>query len=141
MRTATCWTMALMVVVLAGPAPASAQSPTLAGTWQVTQDPGGENFRLATVFAEGGSAHYTDQQNNAGFGVWRKTSGANFAVTFEEFSGGQRLQFRATIQLGGANSFVGTVSVYVLSLDGQTVESFLGSTTLAGTRMVVVPEL
>jgi hypothetical protein len=113
----------------------------------MTQAPGTEDFFILMDFSEGGAARYTDQGLSSGIGVWAKTSGSNFAATFEEFvdsdsdgSVDARLRFRATIQLASANALEGTVTAELVSLDGSTVVFVLGHTTIIGTRMVVIPE-
>jgi hypothetical protein len=130
----------LLLAAVASSAPGSAQGPTLAGTWRVTQALGTQQFLLVMDFSDGGASHYTDQTNSAGVGVWRKNTGGNFSATFEEFAGNQRLQFRATIQLVNANSFMGTVTGTRFDITGTQVLGTFPQTTLDGTRMFVIPE-
>ncbi len=136
----------VLLVALGSFVPGEAQGTSLAGTWRVTQSAGGQSFFLLMDFSTGGAAHYTDQGNSSGVGVWRKDSGANHTATFEEFADCDnngttdcRLRFRAAIQLSGGSGFVGTVVADILSLDGTQVQGSFGSASLIGTRMVVVP--
>lgn len=139
--------VAVLLVVTVFSVPGAAQAPSLEGAWRATQSAGTQNFFLLMDFSTGGVARGADETNQPGVGVWKKNSGGNYSATFEEFRDGNgdgnadsRMRFRATIQLSGANSFTGTLTADLMSLDGTVFLSTIGNGTLTGTRMAVVPE-
>lgn len=126
--------------------------PSLQGTWRVTILPGAPNqFFSLMEFNKGGTMTEASSraQNTTSIGVWKKIRGhGNFATTFELFfdsdSDGvidSRYRVRKTIHLTDDDTFTGTVTIDVLTLDGTTlVAGPFPGVPLEGTRMRVMLE-
>jgi archaellin len=127
-------------------------TPSLQGTWRVTILPGAPNQFLSLMeFNEGGTMTEANSiaANTTSIGVWKKIRGhRKFATTFELFfdsdSDGvidSRYRVRTTIHLTDDDTFTGTFTLDVLTLDGTTqVAGPIPGLPLEGRRMKVMRE-
>ena len=145
----------VMCCALAGTSLANIEddtSPTsLQGTWRVTVLAGtpGQFFSLMQ-FNKGGTVTEvaSTPRHTSSIGVWEKIQDHDFAATFELFqdtnSDGlydKRLRVRLTLHLIDNETFTGSSSVDVLTLDGETqVAGPFSGLSIDGKRMKVIPE-
>ena len=128
------------------------ESASLQGTWRVTVNPGTPlQFFSLVAFNKGGTMTEvaSTPRHTTSIGVWKKIHGdGDFAATFELFldsnSDGffeSRIRVRQTIHLLDDDTFTGTSTVDVLTLDGTTlVAGPFPGIALEGKRMRVMPE-
>jgi hypothetical protein len=126
--------------------------PSLQGTWRVTVNSGSpQQFFSLMEFNKGGTMteEASTPRHTTSIGVWKKISGhENFVATFELFQDSNsdgsfdlRIRVRLSIQLLDDDTFTGTSTVDVLTLDGtvQVAGPFPGI-PLEGNRMRVRQE-
>ena len=128
------------------------ETPNLQGTWRVTLLPGAPNqFFSLMEFNKGGTMteEASSPRHTTSIGVWKKIRGhGNFAATFELFfdsdSNGlfdSRYRVRQTIHLSDDDTFTGTLTIDVLTLDGTThLAGPFAGIPLEGKRMRVKRE-
>lgn len=126
-------------------------NPRLQGTWRVTVLPGTpfQFFSLMT-FNKGGTMveEASTPRHTTSIGAWKKIQSGDFAATFELFEDSNsdgafdtRLRVRLTIHLQDVETFTGTSTIDVLTLDGNTqVAGPFSGLPLEGKRMKVLPE-
>ena len=124
---------------------------TLQGTWRVTVLAGtpGQFFSLMQ-FNKGGTVTEvaSTPRHTTSIGVWKKVQDHDFAATFEVFqdtnSDGlfdKRVRVRLTIHLIDDETFTGSSTVDILTLDGDTkVAGPFSGLSIDGKRMTVIPE-
>ncbi|MGH9958271.1 MAG: hypothetical protein ACREBC_14255 [Pyrinomonadaceae bacterium] len=127
-------------------------TPSLQGAWRVTVSPGTPNQFFSLVeFNKGGTMTEVSSlaENTTSLGVWKKLRGqGNFATTFELFFDSNadgiidsRFQVRTTIHLVDDDTFTGTATLDVLTLDGATqLAGPFSDIPLEGRRMSVIRE-
>lgn len=128
------------------------ETTSLQGTWRVTILPGTPNqFFSLMEFDKGGTMTEASSiaANTTSIGVWKKIRGhGNFATTFELFFDSDadgiidsRYRVRTTIHLLDDDTFTGTSTLDVLTLDGTTqVAGPFPGLPLEGNRMKVMRE-
>ena len=124
----------------------------LHGAWRVTVLPGTpQQFFSLMEFDKGGTMTEVSglAENSTSAGVWEKLNGrGNFAATFELFTDSNadgildsRFRVRLTIHLTDDDTFTGTSTLDVLTLDGATqVAGPFPGLPLEGRRMKVIRE-
>ena len=128
------------------------ETPSLQGTWRLTVLPGTPQqfFNLMVFNKEGTLTEVSSfQGNTTSLGVWERIRGhGNFAATFELFFDNNldgindgRYRVRLTIRLLDDDTFTGTSTLDLLTLDGITVVAgpFPGL-PIEGKRMKVLRE-
>jgi hypothetical protein len=125
---------------------------SLQGTWRVTVNPGTpQEFFSLVEFNKWGTMteEASTPRHTTSIGVWKKIHGdRDFAATFELFLDGDsdgffdsRIRVRQTIHLLDDDTFTGTSTVDVLTLDGTTqLAGPFPGIPLEGTRMRVMRE-
>lgn len=126
--------------------PGGTTAPQLEASWRVIVTPIGAPippFLTFSTFGRGGTfLESTQPGQGPGHGVWRRTGGQSFGITFEKIlfspngSFGGTLKVRESIQLNpSGDSYTGDATAEAFNPSGQLVGSFCAKTQ--GTRITV----